>query len=294
MSGKATHRRLGTAGCLAAGCLALGLLACWPSTAAAQQPEAVTTDVESLIEELNDEPRISIADPTLVQQFVDALNQAREGLAGYRWQERTLVRIDDRELIAQRFEMRLDRQGRLRRTLNGHDYENPEREGSVRRQLLPLKNDEDDPNRPPPSVAPAASDEQAVALKRLAESYYLPQSAHVQRVSLVPAPLISLQPLGLMESNADEAPAETGFRLYDMLQAGDTFRVWMDEAGLQPLRITAETDLAGSPVEVDTEYSRLPDGTVYPARTWVRTVIEEHPVELLIETFGFDKRGRAN
>ena len=129
--------------------------------------------------------------------------------------------------------------------------------------------------------------EQAATLKRLAESYTHPNPSDVREVPLVPAPLTSLQPMQPTQPAAPTAPEvdddrtspQTAFRLYDMVRPGDTFEVWLDDEELLPLRLAARTDFDGAPLDVKAEYSRLPDGTVYAARSVLAHLLELHTQE---------------
>ena len=158
-------------------------------------------------------PRVTIADPDLVERYLASLRETREALAGYRWHARATVRIDGRDWIVQLFEARLDRDGRLRHTLTGHELVDPALDGPIRRRVVPLA--ESGSTAPLPPLPPLPEDEQGAALKRLAESYTHPEPADVRRVPLLPAPLTALQPLTPLGGSSpatrgqDAAPTET-------------------------------------------------------------------------------------
>jgi hypothetical protein len=233
-----------------------------------------------------DAPRVSVADPDLVRGFIDALTELRTALADYRWRARCAIRVDDRDWLVEVLELGLERDGRLRRKLIGHEIEDPALAGPLRRRVQPLD------GRGGSGGWPA--EEQAVALKKLAESYTLAQPADVRRVPVLPPPLSTLQPLQPLATGSPppppaDAPAESQFELYDLIRPGDSCQVWLDDGDGRPARLAARTDLDGAPVEIAADFSRLPDGTAYPARTTIESVVEARRIEIRIDAFGFDK-----
>lgn len=251
------------------------------SVAAQQESESPTLRTES--------PTLgNSAGPDPVRRFSETLRESRQALAEYRWRARTEIRIDGKELIVQLFDVRLDREGRLRHVLIGHEREDAALAGPLRRRIEPVGADgeSDLPDDRPVPALPA--EEQAAALKRIAESYTHPQPARVRDLGLLPASLMPLPPdVGRLEGGIS-------LRLYDAMRDGDTVEVWIESPNDRPLRLEAYTDLEGTPVVVTAWYSELPDGPVYVARTLTRTTIEGREVEVRGETLGFSKREPAD
>ena len=72
---------------------------------------------------------------------------------------------------------------------------------------------------------------------------------------------------------------------------GDRVEIWVDRESKRPRRYEIATTMDGKDVRIETEFTDLPGGPAYPARTTVHTKIKAKPLVLSIENFEFTLQG---
>ncbi len=76
-----------------------------------------------------------------------------------------------------------------------------------------------------------------------------------------------------------------------MRQIGDSVGLWLDSDSRAPRRYEAMTLIDESPVQIVIEFTRLPAGPIYAARTAIDAEIEGKKLAILTETFDYQRQG---
>ena len=222
-----------------------------------------------------------------LSELVDQLRENQQALTQYRWKSRVQVALDGDPIRVELFEERRRRDGLLERT----PFEpRPPRE-------LRSEGSDDEPEGPPePEPAEAdpgpfgpaePTDEQLLAariaqLERLARTYR-PEPRLIE----------SLLADGSVREGAGDGENAGLMRVeaWDVRQIGDTVGLWLDADSRAPRRYEATTLIDESPVQIVIEFTRLPAGPIYAARTAIDAEIEGKKLAILTETFDYRRQG---
>jgi len=114
-------------------------------------------------------------------------------------------------------------------------------------------------------------------LQELMSSYLSPDSEA----------MVALLRDGSVSRAGSGADADLVFTAAGFKRPSDTFKVVWNVAKHQPLRIEIRVQADGRPVQLNIDYSTLPDGTFYPARTVIHAPKKE--LVLTVTTFDYSR-----
>ena len=199
------------------------------------------------------------------QKFALAAKQNAMALQQYTWKSQTQIRKDGEVKATKLYSSRYAADGTIVQLLLQEESAKLPKFG-IRGMVAKKKKEE--------------AQKLIEALQRLAKSYgELPPDKMQEFMKTAEATLDTngQQPLLRLEST-------------DVLQPGDSMIVWLDANTRRQRRVEINTNFDGKPVRIVTEFSDLPNGPTYVARSIVDYPREE--LTLTMENFDYEHLGR--
>ena len=234
-----------------------------------------------------------------IQEFANWIVENQSDLAKYRWTERLALENEGTSSATRLFRVRHNADGLLRRRPLGTEVDrefDPDTSDSPLSRRIDTNDEE---------VAETDSDLPVDLLRRV-ESYTHMQPGRAQAVYSRAVPVDESDPNSTEPdevTSKDDAPIADGseqaeirpdrrhFRIEDALSPGDQLDLWIDRETHHLRRLVILTLLDEIPVNITTEFTDLPDGPTYAARTIVETTSDELPLLFMTESFDFARKG---